>query len=147
MRHVVLRDSRDENGAQFETAQLEDDGTLRITGHDQGPAVTEFFGDEISSYEWVYVVAPERVGTLVRLLGGHEGDDVLALIAAYYRRNGGVISDMLKVPRSPPTSATGTAEADHPSCCAFDHYEPRPERPHRGWRTDPNPQTDRTEPA
>jgi hypothetical protein len=98
VRHVVLRETRGERGTQFEAAHLEDDTTLRITGHHHSPGVSEIFGDEISSYEWVYVVAPERVGNLLRLPGGQEGDDVLAILAAYYQRNGGVISDMLKSP-------------------------------------------------
>jgi hypothetical protein len=98
VRQVVLRDTSGDHGAQFEAAQLEDDGTLRITGHDHGPGVSEVFGDEISSYEWVYLVAPGRAGNLLRLLGGQDGDDVLAILAAYYQRNGGVISHMLKSP-------------------------------------------------
>ena len=98
VRQVVLRDTRSDYGTQFEAAQLEDDGTLRITGNDHGRGVSEVFGGEISSYEWVYAVAPERVGNLLRLLGGQEGDDVLALLAAYYQRQGGVISEVLKSP-------------------------------------------------
>ena len=44
-RRVVLRDTRNDRGTQFEAAQLEDDGTLRVTGHHTGPGVSEFFGD------------------------------------------------------------------------------------------------------
>jgi hypothetical protein len=51
--------------------------------------VSEFWGDAITSYEWVYLVAPDRIPALVRLLGGHDGDDVLALLAAYHQRAGG----------------------------------------------------------
>ncbi len=64
---VVLRDISDDRSSQFETAQLEDDGTLRVTGHDRGLAVSEAFGDDITSYEWVHVIAPDRVGALVGL--------------------------------------------------------------------------------
>jgi hypothetical protein len=68
-RHVVLRETRNERGTQFEAAQLEDDGTLRVTGHHTGPGVSEFFGDAITSYDWAYVIAPDRVATLLTLLG------------------------------------------------------------------------------
>src|SRR3984957_2822971 len=80
---VILRDDHDELGSQLETAQLETDGTLRVTGHDQGQSVSDFFGPEITSYEWVYVVAPDRVAALVSRLGGHHGAPVLALLTAY----------------------------------------------------------------
>lgn len=49
VRRVVLRDSRGDRGSQLEATKLEDDGTLRITGNDQGPGVTEFFGEGITS--------------------------------------------------------------------------------------------------
>src|SRR5262249_57410292 len=74
------------------------DGTLRITGHDQGPGVSEFFGAAITSYEWVYLVAADRIPALIRLLCGHDGDDVLALLAAYHQRAGGQLSDILNHP-------------------------------------------------
>jgi hypothetical protein len=96
VRRVVLRDSRDDRGSQFEAAQLEDDGTLRITGHDQGSTVSDFFGEDITSYEWVYVVAAERTANLSRLLGGTEDDDVLDLLASYHARTHGTISAVLK---------------------------------------------------
>ena len=72
VRRVILRDIRDGGGTRLETAQIEDDGTLRVTGHDTGPRVSEFFGAAITSYEWVYVVAPGKVDALLRLLGGAE---------------------------------------------------------------------------
>jgi hypothetical protein len=99
VRRVVLRDTRGDRGTQFETAQLEDDGTVRITGRDSGAGVTEFFGGDISSYEWVYVVAPERVYNLLGLLGGQEGGDVLVALAAYHQRHQGLISDVLGSPQ------------------------------------------------
>jgi hypothetical protein len=49
-RRVVLRDTRNDRGTQYETAQIEDDATLRVTGHHTGPGVSEFFGDAITSY-------------------------------------------------------------------------------------------------
>jgi hypothetical protein len=97
-RRVVLRDLRDDRGSQFEAAQIETDGTLRITGHDQGAGVSEAFGEDISSYEWVYVIPPDRIGRLIRLLGGTESDDVLDLFAAYHARTNGIVSALLKHP-------------------------------------------------
>jgi hypothetical protein len=81
---VVLRDTRNDRGTQFEAAQIEDDGTLRVTGHHTGPRVSESFGAAITSYDWAYVIAPDRTATLLTLLGGHTSDDVLDLLATYH---------------------------------------------------------------
>ena len=98
-RRVILRDTRNERGTQFEAAQIDDDGTLRVTGHHTGPGVSEFFGAAITSYDWAYVIAPGRVGTLLILLGGHAGDDVLDRLAAYYDQHGGQVNDLLRSPQ------------------------------------------------
>ena len=98
-RRVILRDTRNERGTQFEAAQIDDDGTLRVTGHHTGPGVSEFFGAAITSYDWAYVIAPERVGTLLTLLGGHAGDDVLDRLAAYHDQHGGRVDDLLRGPQ------------------------------------------------
>ena len=95
-RRVVLRDTRDDRGTQVEAAQLEDDGTLRVTGHHTGPGVSEFFGDAITCYDWACVIAPDRVGTLFTLLGGQAGDDVLDLLATYHDQHGGQMNDLLR---------------------------------------------------
>ena len=87
---MVLRDTRNDRGTQFEAAQIEDDGTLRVTGHHTGPGVSEFFGAAITSYDWAYVIAPDRTATLLTLLGGHTGDDVLDLPATYRSAHQGV---------------------------------------------------------
>jgi hypothetical protein len=94
-----LRDTRNERGTQFEAAQIDDDGTLRVTGHHTGPGVSEFFGAAITSYDWAYVIAPERVGTLLTLLGGHAGDDVLDRLATYHNQHGGQVNDLLCGPQ------------------------------------------------
>src|SRR5262249_23750888 len=75
VRRVILRDISDDRGTRSEAAQIEDDGTLRIAGHDTGRRVSEFFGAPITSYEWVYVVRPERVSALHTGLAGEEGGD------------------------------------------------------------------------
>ena len=97
-RRIVLRDDRDDRGTRYLDAALEEDGTLRITGQDQGLRVSEFFGAAITSYEWVYLVAADRIPALNRLLGGHDGDDVLALLADCHQRAGGQISDIMNHP-------------------------------------------------
>jgi hypothetical protein len=98
-RRVVLRDTRNDRGTQLEAAQLHDDGTLRVTGHHTGPGVSEFFGDAITSYDWAYVIAPDRVGTLFTLLGGRAGGDVLDLLATYHDQHSGQINDLLRDPQ------------------------------------------------
>jgi len=98
VRRVILRDFSDDRGTRFEAAQIEDDGTLRIVGHDTGRRVSEFFGAPIASYEWVYVVRPERVGALHAGLAGEEGGDVLAALEAYYQRHEGRLHALLTSP-------------------------------------------------
>jgi hypothetical protein len=77
---------------------LEDDGTVRVLGHDRGERVSHYFGRGITSYEWMYVVPPQRVGNLVGTLGGRDGDDVLDLLAGHYARTQGRMSDLLRRP-------------------------------------------------
>lgn len=98
VRRVVLRDDRDERGVRFEAAQMDDDGTLRVAGRDVGPGVSDFFGAEISSYEWVYVIPAGRVEALARALGAEPGDDLLGALASYYQRHGGRIGQLLRSP-------------------------------------------------
>jgi hypothetical protein len=98
VRRVILRDLSDDRGTRSEAAQIEDDGTLRIVGHDTGPRVSEFWGASITSYEWVYVVGPDRVSALHKGLAGEEGGDVLAALEAYYQQHEGQLHDLLTHP-------------------------------------------------
>jgi hypothetical protein len=98
VRRLVLRDSRDDQGSQYEVAVLEADGTLRVLGHDQGPRVSAAFGPAITSYEWVYAVPPSRVANLRRAMGGAGDDDVLGLLAASYHQSQGILSTLLRHP-------------------------------------------------
>jgi hypothetical protein len=98
VRCVVLRDTRDDRGTQFEAAQVEDDGTLRVAGHDTGARVSDFFGAAIISYEWVYVVSAGRVTALAQALGAEPGDDVLDALASYYQQHDGRLSELLRSP-------------------------------------------------
>lgn len=97
LRRVVLEDWHTDRGTQYQAAQVESDGTVRVTGHDQGPGVSTAFGSDITSYEWVYVVAPDRVAALVAALGGAPGDDVLDLLAAHTAA-GGRLDPILRSP-------------------------------------------------
>lgn len=99
VRRIVLQDSHDDRGTQFEVAQIEDDGTLRVVGHDTGPRVSDFFGPAITSYEWVYVVDPGGVTALAQALGAGQADDVLDALACYYQQHGGRISGLLRSPK------------------------------------------------
>ncbi len=54
-----------------------------MTGIHTGPGVGECFGAAITSYDWTYVIAPDRVDTQLTLLG-HVGDDVLELLVSYH---------------------------------------------------------------
>src|SRR5215469_566426 len=83
-RRIVLRNERDDRGTRHLDAALDHDGILRITGHDQGPRVSDFWGEAITSYDWAYVIAADRIPALIKVLGGHDGDDVLALLAAHH---------------------------------------------------------------
>ena len=71
---------------------------MRVAGHDTGPGVSDVFGPEITSYEWVYVVPSGRVNALARALGAEPGDDVLDALASYYQQHGGRISQLLRSP-------------------------------------------------
>jgi hypothetical protein len=95
---VVLLDHHDDGGSQVEMAVLEVDGSLRVSGHDQGSRVSRFFGSGITSYDWVCVIPAARVGNLVKALGGDEGGDVLGLVAAYHEQHGGRLDPVLRRP-------------------------------------------------
>jgi hypothetical protein len=98
LRRVVLCDTHDDRGTQFEAAQVEDDGALRVAGHDTGSRVSDFFGTAITSYEWVYLVPSGRVTALAQALGAQPGDDVLDALASYYQQRDGRISELLRSP-------------------------------------------------
>jgi hypothetical protein len=84
VRQLVLRELRTETDTQFETAILDDDGAVYVVGADRGTGVSAVFGEDIQSYEWVYVISPDRVPHLTQALGGPADDDVLALLKVYY---------------------------------------------------------------
>jgi hypothetical protein len=87
-RRIILRETRDHHGTQFEFAQIEDDGTPRVVGHDTGLPVTEFFGTWISAYDLQYAVPAECVARLLASLGASQDDDVLAALRAWHQQLG-----------------------------------------------------------
>ena len=103
-------DTRDDRGTRFEATQTEDDGTLRVVGHDTGAGVSDVFGTAITSYEWVYVVPSGRVNALARALSAEPGDDVMDALAGYYHSTAAGSASFCAAPRSLPSSITGPAE-------------------------------------
>ena len=57
-------------------------GDLHIEGHDLGSGVGDVFGGGMREYEWVLTVRAAYLQRMISVLGGHEGDDVLLLLAA-----------------------------------------------------------------
>jgi hypothetical protein len=104
VRQVVLREHRDGGGVAPSsrwpswrpTAHFGSLATTRPArvGRIQAPAIT--------SYEWVYVIPADRHASLVEALGGQAGDDVLALLVAYYQQHVGS-SARAKAPRGRST--------------------------------------------
>jgi hypothetical protein len=97
LRHVVAGPN-----SQFEEAVLDADGSVYVIGHDRGPQVTEVFGGDIESYEWVYVISPDHVPDLLRVAGAPADLDVLEAVARLYERVGGRLFQPLT---DPPVSA------------------------------------------
>lgn len=96
VRSVVLRDVRSDDVVQYEAASIKTDGSLVVEGWDSGAKVSAFFGEGITSYDWTYVVAADRVPLLVEQLGGVPGSDVLELLKGYYDEHRGVLSPLLR---------------------------------------------------
>jgi hypothetical protein len=59
-RRVVLRDTRNDRDTKFEAAQIQDDGTLRVTGHHTGPGVTTYRQRKFSLASCANGAGPER---------------------------------------------------------------------------------------
>ena len=95
VRRLTLRQTRTETDTQFEEVVLDADGTVYVVGEDHGAGVSAAFGADIRSYEWVYVLPPDRVPHLVEALGGAGGEDVLMLIKTYYESTRGRVHALL----------------------------------------------------
>ena len=95
VRRFTLRESRTETDTQFEEVVLDADGTVYVVGEDHGSGVSSVFGEDITSYEWVYVLPPDRIPHLVEALGGAGDDDVLMLIKTHYEATHGRLHAVL----------------------------------------------------
>ena len=74
---------------------LDADGTVYVVGEDRGNGVSAVFGEDIRSYEWVYVIPPDRIPRLVEVLGGSGDADVLTLVKGYYESTHGRLQAFL----------------------------------------------------
>ena len=86
---VVLRALRDAGGTRSLEAARREDGGIVIEGQDLGPGVEGAFGAGLTEYEWVWAIEPDAVPAVVEALGGHKGDDALALLRSWSVDHGG----------------------------------------------------------
>ena len=77
-RWVTLRDEVSGADERHLRATVTDTGALRIDGQDFGPSTAPVSPD--GEYEWVTVVSRDHLPTLIGLLGGSPGEDVLDLL-------------------------------------------------------------------
>ena len=86
---VVLRDFRDSRGHRFLEATRREDGGIAIDGQDLGDGVEEAFGAGLTEYEWAWRIEPQDVPAAVAALGGHEADDPMRVLEAWFSGHGG----------------------------------------------------------
>jgi hypothetical protein len=80
---ITLKSIRDDQGTQYLGVNREPNGGLKITGHDLGSGVSEFWGSW-SEYEYEYRIEPGDIAALVTALGGRPGDDPIELLQASF---------------------------------------------------------------
>ncbi|MCH5642284.1 hypothetical protein [Gordonia sp. ABSL49_1] len=78
-RSLVLTNRHDSDGTVFRVIELDDNGALRIEGHDIGRGVERFFGHD--EYEFTRTFSTEDTTRLRTLLGLNADDDLLTTIA------------------------------------------------------------------
>lgn len=81
-RKVTLREERDDWGYRWLGASVDEEGKLRINGHDLGPGTAMVSGD--GEYEWFETIAAADVPKVVALLDGEPGADVLDVLEAHW---------------------------------------------------------------
>jgi len=79
---VVLRNDHFGDDIRRLEAYLDDEGNLRLDGHDLGPG-TAMVSDD-GEYEWFETIAAADLPRLVELLGGTPGEDILDLLTRRY---------------------------------------------------------------
>ena len=77
-RRIILRDEHTGPDHRSLSVHLDDAGNLQIEGHDIGPAVARYFGED--EYEWFITVAAEHLPAAITALGGQPADDILQLL-------------------------------------------------------------------
>ena len=81
-RTVTLRDERPSNGVWRTLRAYLDENRLRIEGHDLGKGVSHD-----GEYEWFERYAAEQLPSIVALLDGHAGEDVLDVLERWVGRS------------------------------------------------------------
>jgi hypothetical protein len=76
---VVLRSERNGDDSRYLGAWLNQSGDLVIEGADDGPATAPVSSD--GEYEWVQVVAADKLPQLLRVLGAEPDADVIDELA------------------------------------------------------------------
>ncbi len=76
----MLRDEVSSTDRRHLSASIQDDGALRIVGHDLGDGVEQALGSGIREYEWITEVAASDIPRLIDALGGTPGSELLEVI-------------------------------------------------------------------
>ena len=81
-RTVTLRNERPRNGVWRTLRAYFDENRLRIEGHDLGEGVSHD-----GEYEWFERYAADQFPSIVALLDGHPGEDVLDVLERWVGRS------------------------------------------------------------
>lgn len=83
VKSVILRNTQDEGGSRYLSAEIRDNGDLVIQGRDTGPEVERFFGS--TEYEWTWTIRANHLSTLIQALGGKPREsEILPLLKAQF---------------------------------------------------------------
>lgn len=82
-RSVRLRDERTETDRQVLDASIDEDGALRIDGHDLGPGTRAIRAE--GEYEWRWTIASSHIPLVRAVVGCAPGEDLLGALAERYR--------------------------------------------------------------
>lgn len=94
-RTVLLFQSRDDRGTRSIWATTLADGRLKIEGQDLGPSVS-FFAEDMTEYEWDWIVAAADVPRIAEALGRPAGSDAIEAMRSWIASaNGGDVGQRL----------------------------------------------------
>lgn len=85
-RTVRVRDERTDDDRRILEVTLDEDGSLRLDGHDLGPGTEAIRAH--GSYEWRWTIRPNHVPLVRAALGCRPGEDLLTAISQRYRGEG-----------------------------------------------------------